>query len=150
MRENCFSSGTELFNLKLSLFKQRKFSELLGKLCLVMCAALRTFISFYWKSNIVEGNINCLDSLAVFFNECRIWATNKSLSRVLMMVYFDKEFREILTSSVVLSEDSLSRLLRVCYKYINLVIIANLFKILFCTIEDFSGQNKQVHTVLTF
>lgn len=66
MRGNCFSSGTELFNLKLSLFKQRKFSELLGKLCLVMCAALRTFISFYWKSNIVEGNINCLDSLAVY------------------------------------------------------------------------------------
>lgn len=65
-----------------------------------------------------------------------------------MMVYFDKEFCEILTSSVVLSEDSLSRLLRVYYKYINLVIIANLFKILFCTVEDFSGQNKQVLIVL--
>jgi hypothetical protein len=39
------------------------------------------------------------------------------------MLYFDKEFYEILTSSFLLSKDSRSGLLRVCYKYINLVII---------------------------
>lgn len=85
-----------------------------------MCAAVRTFISFYWNSNIVERNVNCLESLTVFLNKCRIWVTSKqSLTRMLVMVYFDKEFDDILTSSFLLSEDSFCGLLRVCYKYTN-------------------------------
>lgn len=38
---------------------------------------------------------------------------------MLVMVYFDKEFDDILTSSFLQSEDSFSGLLRICYKYTN-------------------------------